>query len=169
MCKRRFFSLMMALALCLSLLIMPDVAFAKKDFTGTKAAFKVGSTTYKIGGTSKTWKNKLGKSKRTENESYEEGLQSFTYNFSARGVKIETTLKTKNNKETIVSVIITGKSVKTSSGLKVGSTVETMIKLYGEGYRKSNATTYTYTAGGKMMAVKVDKNDKVKSITMLLL
>lgn len=166
--RKKLVALMMTIVLLFSMVIMPDVAFAKKDFTGSKAAFKVGSTTYKIGTTSKTWKSKLGKYTRRENESFVDGMQSFTYTFSGKGVKIETTLRTKTKKETVVSIVITGKTVKTSGGFKVGSTLDEMVDLYGSGYRKSNSTTYTYTAGGRMMAVKFT-NDKVKSITMLML
>jgi hypothetical protein len=80
-------------------------------------------------------------------------------------VSVETLVKTKTKKETVISVIITGKTVSTSAGLKVGSTVSKMTSLYGNKYKKSGST-YTYSAGGKQMVVSTSKN-KVTRITLM--
>jgi hypothetical protein len=133
------------------------------SFTRSKAAMRVGSSTYKIGSTSKTWKSKLGRYTRKSYDACAEGCKSYMYNFSRRGVKVETIVKA-NRKEYISGIIITRRRVGTAAGLKVGHSLSTMVRLYGKGYSKSG-TTYTYRSGGRGLRVKSRRN-KVSSITI---
>ncbi len=162
--KRRIMAWFALVLLVVGMVAAPQLATAA-SFTAAKAAIKVGSTTIKVGATSTGWKSKLGKYSRKAYDGCTEGTQSYLYTFSGKGVKVETLLKTKTNKETVMSFVITGKTVGTSTGLKVGNTKERMETLYGTGYSKSSST-YTYSAGGKSMVVKFS-GDKVKSITLL--
>ncbi len=171
--SRRFMALLLALMFSMSMFALPGAALAEaklnaKDYTSKKAAFKVGVTTYRIGTTSKTWKKKLGNYTRKQSDGDSEEYAYYIYNFSNRNVRVETLCNLETNKETVVGVLITGRTVGTSDGLKVGNTFKKMIRIYGEGYKKSGSSTYTYTAGGNSMAVKI-QNNKVKSITLMKL
>jgi len=162
--KKKIAGISLALIIAVNVLI-PMAILAAGSFTSGDAAFKVGSTTYKLGTTSTSWKTGLGKYKRTEQDACYLGEKAYLYNFSAKGVKVETLVKDKTGKETVIGVIITGTSIGTAGGLKVGLTVEKMESIYGTGYKKSG-TTYTYSAGGKKMVVSTSK-DKITKITLL--
>jgi len=159
------------LALCLVLLMgvvmvdfaVPAPALAAGSFSASHAAFKVGSKVYKVGTTSTGWKTKLGRHSRKQYDACTAGCTSYMYTFSGKGVKVETLVK--NKKESIIAVIITGKSIGTSRGLKVGATVKKMTTLYGKNYAKSGST-YTYSSGGKKMVVKTTSKNKVSKITL---
>jgi len=133
------------------------------SFLSAQSAFKVGSTVYKVGSTSTTWKSKLGKHTKKKYDGCTVGTTSYMYNFSGKGIKVETLVSGK--KETIIGAVITGKTIATSKGLKVGHTVAKMTTLYGTGYSKSG-NTYTYSAGGKKMVVNVSAKDKITKITL---
>lgn len=162
MTKKRLIAFLMLGLMLMSMLSMPVTAFAA-GFSSSSVGFKAGGTTYKVGSTSTGWKSKLGSYKRKAYDGCTAGTQSCMYTFSSKGVKVETLVKSK--KESIISVIITGKSVVTAGGLKVGATVDKMTSIYGTGYKKSG-TTYTYSSGGKSMVVKTS-GSKVTQITLM--
>ena len=144
---------------------IPMAIITVGSFESGDAAFKVSSTTYELGTTSTTWKSELGKYNRTEQDACYLGEKAYLYNFTGNGVKIETLVKDKSSTEIVIGVIITGTSVGTAGGLKVGQTVEKMESIYGTGYKKSGST-YTYSAGGKKMVISTSK-DKVTKITLI--
>lgn len=161
--KKRILSITLALLIALTALL--PMAASAASFSSSHAAFKAGGSTYKLGSTSTAWKSKVGKYKRTKKSGCTIAVNAYTYKFSSAGVTVETIQKTKKSKESIYSVVITGKKVSTSRGLKVGSTVSKMTSLYGTKYKKSGST-YTYSAGGKKLVIKTSKN-KVTRIAIL--
>lgn len=162
MTKKRLIAFFMLALMLVSMLSMPLTAYAA-GFSSGSVAFKAGGTTFKVGSTSTSWKSKMGSYKKKKYDGCTVGKERYMYTFSSKGVKVETLMKSK--KETIISVIITGKSIPTSGGLKVGSTVTSMTNIYGTGYKKSG-TTYTYSSGGRSMIVRTS-GSKVTRITLM--
>ena len=126
------------------------------SFSKSGAAIKYGGSVFRIGQTSTKWKSKLGSYTRKQNET-NGALVSYTYTFKARGVKVSTLYSAKLKKEKIVSVLIVGKSVATSGGLRVGNSRDKMAKLYGKKCTR-NGDVYTYKAGGRHLKVKAIGN-----------
>ena len=153
-----------ALVLVLTLLLSTIAAFAAASFTSSKAGIKYKST-YKLGSTSSTWKKNLGSYTRKQYDACTCGEASYMYNFSSKGVKIETLVPKKGAKEQIISIVLSKKTVPTIAGLKVGDKVSKMENLYGKGYSKSGST-YTYKSGSCRMTVKT-KSGKITKITLL--
>jgi len=161
--KRKITGISLAVLLAVSALL-PMAALAAGSFKSSDAAFKVGSSTYSIGTTSTGWKDKLGKYTKKESDGCTLGESSYLYNFSSKGVKVETLYTSKTKKETVISVVITGTSVGTAGGLKVGADVSKMTDIYGTKYKQSGST-YTYSAGSMRMVISTSK-DVIKKITI---
>jgi len=156
--------------ICLVLLIalnvhIPVAVLTAGSFESGDAAFKVNSTTYELGTMSTTWKSELGKYNRTEQDACYLGEKAYLYNFTGSGVKIETLVKDESDTEIVIGVIITGTTVETAGGLKIGHAVTKMESIYGTDYKKSGST-YTYSADGKQMVVTTSKDNIIK-ITLI--
>ena len=126
------------------------------SFSKSGAAIKVNGSVFRIGQTSTKWKSMLGNYTRKQNET-SGSLSSYTYTFKGKGIKVSTLYSAKLKKEKIVSILIVGKSVATSSGLRVGNSRSKMAKLYGKKCTR-NGNVYTYKAGGRRLKVKAIGN-----------
>lgn len=144
---KRLFAFLL-IAACLTAALPAGAA----SFAASRAAIKYAGSTYRIGQTGTGWKSKLGSYTRKMNNS-DGALFSFTYTFKALGVKVRTLYSATLNKEKIVAVLVTGKSVSTAAGLKVGHGYAKMSALYGTKYKKSGKV-YTYSAGGRKLQIK---------------
>lgn len=133
-------------------LLFSEIPAGAASFSKSKAAIKYGGTVVSIGQTSTKWKSKLGNYKRKLSET-NGSIASYTYTFGGKGLKVLTLYSAKLKEEKIVSFIVVGKSVATSSGLKVGNPGTAMVKLYGRSYTKKN-NVYTYKAGGRRLMVR---------------
>ena len=161
---RRRVTRISVLVLVLMLLLSFVASFAAGSFSSSKAGIKYKSS-YKLGSTSTSWKKNLGSYSRKQYDACTCGEASYLYNFSSKGVKIETLVPKKGAKEQIISIVLSKKTVPTIAGLKVGDKVSKMEKLYGTGYTKSGST-YTYKSGSCRMTIKTSSG-KIKKITFL--
>lgn len=137
------------------------------DFSASGAGVK-GSSTIKVGAsvTSSKLKKAFGSwSSRKSQDACVGCYASYVYKWSSKGVKVETVQRKKDGNEEVVSIVLSGKKVKTIGGLKVGDSVEKIAKIYGTKAKVSGGK-YRYESGSYTLSIAT-KNNKVTKITII--
>ena len=154
-----------ALLLVLMLLTSLTASYAAASFTKSGAGVRYNGT-FKLGATTSeaALKKAFGSNyKRSVDSGCTFGYATYRYNFSSKGIMIETLQKTKGAKEQIITIQISKSTVPTIAGLRVGNSVSTLGKKYGTKCQISG-TTAQYKSGSYYMRVYTKSKKTVSKI-----
>ena len=93
-------------------------------------------------------------------------LYGYDHVYTYDNVEITANIVEEGNYEMVYSVEFLNDTISTPEGIKIGSTVDNMIKAYGEGYDEFNGV-YTYNGVGVYLTIQTKENI-VKNINYTL-
>lgn len=171
--NRRTVTRVSALILVL-MLILSSTACLAASFKKSAAGVTYASKTFKLGATTteKALKKAFGSSYKVSKVAVCTTVPygGRLYNFSSKGIKIETRYKTKKkDSEQIITITLTGKSVPTIAGVKIGDKVSKLAEKYGTKIHKDKYNkNHMYYASGDYIMEIYKKSGKISKITFLI-
>ena len=157
---RKLLTRVSALVMVLMLLFSFTASFAAASFTSKGAGIKYNGT-FKLNSTTSeaALKKAFGKSYTREvDNGCTFGVATYRYNFSSRGIMIETLQKKEKSKEKIITIEVTKKTVPTIAGLRVGDKTSKLAKLYGKKCKiNKSKTQVVYETGDYVMRITARK------------
>lgn len=93
-------------------------------------------------------------------------LYGYDHVYTYDNIEIVANINSEENIETVYSVYFKDDTVSTPEGIKIGSSVDSLLKAYGKEYDEFNGV-YTFNGVGLFLQVQT-KDDKVTSIEYIM-
>ena len=161
-------------ALILALmLILSSVSCLAASFRKSQAGVKYGGVTFKLGATTTGAKlKKAFGSCTTKNVAVCTTVPygGRLYNFKSKGIMIETRYKSEaQTSEQIITITLTGSTVPTLTGLKIGNKVSKLAEHYGTKIHKDKFNkNHAYYASGNYVLDVYTRSKKISKMVFLI-
>ena len=155
------------------MLILSGVSCFAASFKKSQAGVSYGGAQFKLGATTTGAKlKKAFGSCTTKNVAVCTTVPygGRLYNFKSKGISIETRYKTEaQTSEQIITITLTGSTVPTISGLKVGNKVSKLAENYGTKIHKDRFNkNHAYYASGNYILDVYTRSKKISKLVFLI-